>query len=45
MKIVKVKIQTYQITYMEGVLYMESGNRELVRDIGSPRRNSEVMYP
>ena len=37
--IVKVEIQTYQITYMNGVLYMESGDRALVRDIRSARRN------
>jgi len=38
--IIRVKIQTYQITYMNRVLYMVSGNRALVGDIGSVRGNT-----
>jgi len=38
--IIKVEIRTYQITYMAGVFYMESGSRAVVGDIGSARENT-----
>ena len=39
--IIKVEIRTYQITYMVGVLYMESGSRALVRDIRGVKRTQQ----
>jgi len=38
--IIKVEIQTYQITYVVGVLYMESEDRTLVGDIRTVSRNT-----
>ena len=38
--IIKVEIGTYQIQYMNRVLYVDSGSRELVGDIGSARGNT-----
>jgi len=37
---IKVKIQTYQITCMAGVLYTEPESRELVGDIRNAIRNT-----
>ena len=38
--IIKLKIRTYQITYMVGVLHTESEDIVLDRDIGSMSRNT-----
>ena len=42
--IIKVDIQTYWITYMVGVLYMESEDIALVGDIGSASGNTARQW-